>query len=237
MWLIKVAVLSLRCGSCCSHTLHPVFVHSSRPVFGICFHCVRTFKIKDAKLHSVNTFPIDSISISKATQSHHTESYGYRDARYGLALRGEATLYWCFAKGSSNEDGQHVYNSYVPPQHQQAESENIFSGACHLSTWMTEMAERDSVYLSSFDLAHLQRATCTEDVSSWGARREKDTQTGRRRCRAHQSFPVVPSTARTLRLNVRTSEKCGWVICAYLKKMAKVVVVLRVSGCTRWRGG
>lgn len=185
----------------------------------------------------MDTFPIDSISISKTTRNHHTEICGYRDARYGLALRGEATLCQWFAKGSSNEDGQHVYNSYVPPQHQQAASDNIFAGARHLSTWMTEVAERDSVYLSSFDLAHLQRATCTDDVISWEHVARRIRSTGRRRCRGHQSFPVVPGTHRTLRLNVRTSGKCGWVICAYLKKMAKRVFLKGVrmySTARRW---
>ena len=33
----------LRRSSCCSHTLRPVFAHSSRPVFGIRCPCVRAF--------------------------------------------------------------------------------------------------------------------------------------------------------------------------------------------------
>ena len=44
----------LCCSSCWSHTLHPVFRHSWRPVFGICCPCVCTFIAHTFKVFSVN---------------------------------------------------------------------------------------------------------------------------------------------------------------------------------------
>ena len=43
------------CGSCCSHTLHLVFAHSSRPVLGIRCPCVRTFIAHSFKITDANS--------------------------------------------------------------------------------------------------------------------------------------------------------------------------------------
>ena len=40
---------------------------------------------------------------------------------------------------------ENIRNLYFPPQCQQMEPNIIFAGTCHLSTWMTEKAERDSL--------------------------------------------------------------------------------------------
>ena len=61
------------------------------------------------------------------------------------SLRGEATLRRWFAKAAQMGTEENIRNLYFPPQCQQMEPDIIFAGTCHLSTWMTEKAERDSL--------------------------------------------------------------------------------------------
>jgi hypothetical protein len=100
-----------------------------------------------------------------------------------------------------------------------------FAGACHISTWVTK---RDSLlyaasppptsHIPSGDQA--PRVSAPESASREASVAPEDDNAGViklfMRCRARPE---------PLRLNVRTSAKCGRIIDAYLKKLAKEGIV------------